>query len=173
MPFVTLSPGRQPDRREGVMLIVSPIDDERHLLFFGLYSETEMQDAAAAGSQPADRPQNLHDYAPLPGGRDQRWGQDRALMAAGHFTGFGNNLIEEDMVVQASMGPIVDRSREYLSATDVAVVKARRLLLDALVAYQDGRIPPGSALSPAPVVLPDPVVTVVSAEPAVEAAGAR
>ena len=57
----------------------------------------------------------------------------------------------------ASMGPIVDRSREFLSATDVAVVKTRRALLDALTAYEEGQLPPGSALRPERIVVPDPV----------------
>ena len=53
-------------------------------------------------------------------------------MNAGHFTGFGRSLLEEDAVIQASMGPIVDRTKENLSSGDVAVAHARRMLLDAL-----------------------------------------
>ena len=53
-------------------------------------------------------------------------------MAAGHFTGFGRSLLEEDAVVQSSMGPIVDRSQEHLSSSDVAVAQTRQMLLEAL-----------------------------------------
>ena len=102
--------------------------------------------------------------APLPGGREARWGQDRALLDAGHFTGFVNNILEEDMVVQASMGPIVDRTKEYLSATDIAVVRARKMMLEALADFEQGKRPVGSALSDHPVVLPNPIDTVIPAE---------
>jgi hypothetical protein len=51
-------------------------------------------------------------------------------MAAGRsFTGLrGVNL--QDLVVQESMGPIVDRTKENLGAADLAIVHFRRLLLD-------------------------------------------
>jgi hypothetical protein len=160
-PFISLAASNGTKTREGVIFITTPVDDERHLMFFGLYSDREKQDPVAAAIQPPEGRPDLHNYAPLPGGREARWGQDRALMAAGHFTGFGNNVLEEDMVVQASMGPIVDRSREILSMSDVAIVKARRMLLAALDDYAAGKLPPGSALGGEPVVLPNPIDTVI------------
>src|SRR5262249_54437174 len=95
------------------------------------------------------------DYTRLAGDASTRWGQDRALMDAGHFTGFGRSLLEEDVAVQTSMGPIVDRSKEHLSSGDVAVASARRMLLDALAAADSGALPPGSARSPEAVRLPN------------------
>ncbi len=71
---------------------------------------------------------------------DPKWGQDRAAMAAGHFTGLGNILVE-DMAVAESMAPIVDRSHEYLGASDTAVARFRRLYLDALREIQTGTEP--------------------------------
>jgi len=62
-------------------------------------------------------------------------------MAKGHFTGFGDNLLEEDMVVQISMGAITDRTEEHLSSSDVAIVQARALLLQALKNDAEGRQP--------------------------------
>jgi hypothetical protein len=41
------------------------------------------------------------------------------------------------------MGPIVDRSREHLSSSDVAVVQARRALLRGLDNVAAGRWPVG------------------------------
>jgi hypothetical protein len=54
------------------------------------------------------------------------------------------------------MGPIVDRSKDNLSASDGAVANARLLLLDALAGYEKGEVPPGSARSSAAVRIPDP-----------------
>ena len=62
-------------------------------------------------------------------------------MNRGHFSGFDKALLDEDMVVQASMGPIVDRSKEHLRATDVGVVHARRKLLEELAAFELGEQP--------------------------------
>jgi hypothetical protein len=53
------------------------------------------------------------------------------------------------------MGPILDRTKENLSAGDAAVVHARRMLLDALAAAGVGERPPGSALSCSAVRLPN------------------
>jgi phenylpropionate dioxygenase-like ring-hydroxylating dioxygenase large terminal subunit len=76
--------------------------------------------------------------------RGEAWcGQDRTLMAAGHFSGL-NNLLTEDMIVGESMGPIVDRSKEYLGTSDTAVARFRRLFLDALRDNDEGRTPRGS-----------------------------
>jgi hypothetical protein len=54
------------------------------------------------------------------------------------------------------MGPIVDRSKENLSSSDVAVATARRLLLDAIASFQTGQLPPGTGLAPEVVHIPHP-----------------
>ena len=46
-------------------------------------------------------------------------------MDAGHHSGFDRSVVDEDSVVQVSMGPIVDRSKDNLSASDGAVANAR------------------------------------------------
>jgi phthalate 4,5-dioxygenase oxygenase subunit len=69
-------------------------------------------------------------------------GQDRALMNAGHMTGL-NNLLTEDMLVAETMGPIADRSGEYLGSSDAGVARFRRLFLEAVRDQAAGRIPRG------------------------------
>ena len=91
-----------------------------------------------------DRPFDPHNYGGFSAGRDENYGQDREAMARGHFSGFTGNLIQEDTVTQASMGPIVDRTKEHLSSSDVAIIEARRMLLDALKDVAEGRTPPGA-----------------------------
>jgi phthalate 4,5-dioxygenase oxygenase subunit len=71
------------------------------------------------------------------GGPETMWGQDRAAMKAGHWSGItGRGNAYEDFVVQESMGPIVDRSQEYLGTCDRVIYRARRLLLEAVERYQ-------------------------------------
>jgi hypothetical protein len=55
-------------------------------------------------------------------------------------------------VTQISMGPIVDRTREHLSSSDVAIIHARRILLAAL------DHPPAAAIDHLDVVPTDVVV---------------
>jgi hypothetical protein len=53
------------------------------------------------------------------------------------------------------MGPLVDRSKENLSSSDVAVAHCRRILLAALESAGTGGLPPGSARTPGGVRLPN------------------
>jgi phthalate 4,5-dioxygenase oxygenase subunit len=157
MPLVTITPVGSTERRAGAVFVISPVDDTHHLLFFGTIGPTphsavpldqiKMQDPEYA-PDPGD-------YAGLRGDRANAWGQDRALMRDGHFTGFGRSLLEEDVVIQTSMGPILDRTKEHLSSSDVAVAQLRRMLLDALAAADTGALPPGSARAPERVRLPN------------------
>jgi len=74
--------------------------------------------------------------------RSNDWGIDREMQRTVNFTGiFGTN--SQDLAVQESMGPTVDRSREHLGTTDRAVVAYRQLLLDAIKIEEDGGDPPG------------------------------
>jgi nitrite reductase/ring-hydroxylating ferredoxin subunit len=162
MPFVCLAPGTRPLPRDGFMFIVAPVDDEHHLLFYGVYSDQEKQIPEKLGLMRAGLVPDINNFASLTDDRTTRWGQDRDLIAQGHFTGFDRTLIQEDMVVIASMGPIVDRSAENLSSSDVAVAATRRMLLDAL-AGAPGSHPPGSALAPEPVEMVNPLDVLLEA----------
>jgi phthalate 4,5-dioxygenase len=68
---------------------------------------------------------------------------DRALQASGKsytgMKGFGT----QDCAIQESMGPIADRTAEHLLASDAAIVKIRRLLLQTLNDHAAGKPLPG------------------------------
>lgn len=64
------------------------------------------------------------------------WGQDRASMKAGSFAGI-DGVLQQDFAVQESMGPIVARLPEHLGTSDVAVIRMRRRMLDALDAFEE------------------------------------
>jgi hypothetical protein len=49
----------------------------------------------------------------------------------------------QDCAIQESMGPIADRSKEHLLASDAAIVKIRRLLLQTLKDHAAGKVLPG------------------------------
>ena len=68
----------------------------------------------------------------------------------GSFSGLAAVALE-DFAVTGSMGPIFDRSREHLVPSDVAVIRARRLLLQAATAVAEGSDPPGLAAETAAI----------------------
>ena len=68
---------------------------------------------------------------------------DRAAQKSGASMTGMKGLGTQDCAIQESMGPIADRSREYLLATDNAIVKIRRLLLQALSDHESGKLLPG------------------------------
>jgi phthalate 4,5-dioxygenase len=75
--------------------------------------------------------------------RDNAWGQDRNAMKEGRsFSGI-RGLVRQDVAVQESMGPIVDRTMENPGKSDRGIARARRFLLDALKAHAAGQTPPG------------------------------
>ena len=142
-PFVSLVPGGA----RGTIFITAPIDDRHHNLFFGAWSADEpdlndgVQQPRGMETVSGLKPYDPHNYGGFSGDRDDNFGQDRDAMREGHFSGFTGNLLQEDMVTQASMGPIVDRTRDHLSSSDVAIIQARRLLLQALEDDAAGRTP--------------------------------
>jgi nitrite reductase/ring-hydroxylating ferredoxin subunit len=69
------------------------------------------------------------------GSVENLWHQDRELMKKGHFSGINRCIPYEDFIVQESMGPIVDRTREQLGMSDIPVVRGRRLLLKSVQDY--------------------------------------
>ncbi len=63
--------------------------------------------------------------------------QDRQAMKLGDWTGI-RGIPPQDMAMWISMGPIADRSRERLGASDVAVVAFRKQMVEAARSFQAG-----------------------------------
>jgi len=69
---------------------------------------------------------------------------DREIQKHETFTGIrGVNV--QDRAVQESMGRIVDRTKEFLGPSDMAIVAMRKLLEEAVGTVMDGGDPPGIA----------------------------
>ncbi|MDT3683433.1 MAG: hypothetical protein RO009_00100 [Pseudorhodoplanes sp.] len=67
--------------------------------------------------------------------------QDRNAMKLGDFTGI-RGIPNQDIAMWETMGPIADRTKEKLGASDLAVVEFRRLMVDAARQMRDS----GSAI---------------------------
>jgi hypothetical protein len=68
--------------------------------------------------------------------------QDREEQKRETFTGMGKHFLIHDSCATESMGPIYDRSREHLGASDTAVIAIRRFLLQSVRALDTGKDPP-------------------------------
>ncbi|MGE0170407.1 Rieske 2Fe-2S domain-containing protein [Nocardioides sp.] len=73
------------------------------------------------------------------------WNQDRVEMDNDRFSGIRGTVVE-DHAVQESMGRILDRSKEHLATSDLAVIRMRRQLLQSLRDFEDnGTAPVGTS----------------------------
>jgi phthalate 4,5-dioxygenase oxygenase subunit len=138
-PFFSFIP--YPPDRPGSIFISVPLDDEwtkQWMLYWYNdrdFTADERQWFLDGGSGDPDN------FSATLGSVDNLWHQDRAWMKEGHWTGI-KSIPYEDFVVEESMGAIVDRSREYLGSSDTVIIRARRMMLEAARAYQQGQPPP-------------------------------
>jgi len=58
-------------------------------------------------------------------------------MKLGDYTGI-RGIPNQDMAMWETMGPIADRSRERLGASDIAIVQFRRVMVDAVRRFANG-----------------------------------
>ncbi len=90
--------------------------------------------------------------------KDNDYEIDRQRQKTVNYTGI-DVISAQDQAVQESMGPIYVRSQEHLGTSDVAIIAARRLLLEACDDVERGKEPLGSRLEtitarPAEMLLP-------------------
>ncbi|MGA2393651.1 MAG: Rieske 2Fe-2S domain-containing protein [Candidatus Lustribacter sp.] len=125
-----------------------PIDDEHTMFHFVQVQHDAPVDAAARKrreERAAMRPGiDLDSEYHKSRRRANNWLQDRAAMLAGNFTGI-EGVNNEDIAVQESMGAIYDRTKEHLGASDTAVIRMRRIMLDGVRHFMDGAPPVGLA----------------------------
>lgn len=92
--------------------------------------------------------------------RDNDYQIDRDAQKSGKSYSGVIGIAMQDAAVQESQGAVQDRTREYLVATDKAIVLARQRLREAALALKDGANPPGAdpaeqQVRSASVVLPE------------------
>lgn len=75
-------------------------------------------------------------YRPLRNRNNVFW-QDRQAMKAGNFTGI-TGFPNQDLAMWVTMGPIADRTRDRLGASDQAIVEFRRQMLEAVQRFNAG-----------------------------------
>jgi phthalate 4,5-dioxygenase oxygenase subunit len=136
-PFTALIP---PNNVHNVATLLTPEDDYNTIFYFiawngtdkpGIDAETWRKFNVLQWGVDVDR--NFNGVRT----RDNLYLQDREAMKHGNFTGI-SGIPNQDIVMWESMGPIGDRSKERVGASDVAVVAFRRLMVEAARAMRNG-----------------------------------
>jgi hypothetical protein len=125
MPWYSYIP--QGGGREGMQLLTIsvPVDDETSIQWDVRYNLVRPLTDSNWPNQT-----RINDMTAMLGGAEKRYGQDRDMVKAGKWSGF-KVLRHEDYAVAVAQGAIADRSKEFLASSDIAIVRARRALMNA------------------------------------------
>jgi len=127
-PFTALIP---PNNAYNVATVLTPTDDTHTAFHFIAWSETGGIEQEAWRKFNVAQPGIDLDHAfNNLRTRANDYGQDRNAMRLGNFTGI-KGIPNQDIAMWETMGPIADRTREKLGASDLAVVEFRKLMVDA------------------------------------------
>ncbi len=127
-PFTALIP---PNESYNVATLLGPTDDTHTAFYFIAWSEGRGIDQEAWRKFNVARPgidldANFNNLRT----RENNYLQDRNAMKLGNSTGI-SGIPNQDIAMWVTMGPIADRSRERVGASDLAVVEFRRLMVEA------------------------------------------
>jgi phthalate 4,5-dioxygenase len=75
--------------------------------------------------------------------KDNNYAQDRTQMSGATYAGLGPCFSVHDIVITNSQGTIHNHEEEHLGSSDIAIVRARRLLHEAAQAVANGQDPRG------------------------------
>jgi phthalate 4,5-dioxygenase oxygenase subunit len=137
VPFTAFIPRPLEKAHAAHVQIFVPVE---RTMFYGVFFSQD--------GRPVDEAETRRKHCVVPGvDLDRNWyklatednwfNQDREAMKNGSFTGI-DGFTNQDMACQESMGPIVDRSQEHLGTSDVAIIRMRRRMLEAVRRFQDG-----------------------------------
>ncbi|HEY2862004.1 MAG TPA: Rieske 2Fe-2S domain-containing protein [Casimicrobiaceae bacterium] len=141
-PFTVLIP---PNDRYQLSILNVPLDDTSTMFYFIAWSEgpgieQEAWREFCRARVGVDLDANFRRIRTL----ENNYLQNREAMRHGSHTGI-EGIPNQDIAMWETMGPIADRSRERLGASDMAIVQFRRIMVDAARKVRDGGPAPGTA----------------------------
>ena len=148
LPFYTSVPGFGGKNRDKVWV---PLDDEHTMVWEPHWSSTrELSAEEQKGWKDRVGPSGfLPDTDDWLGKKrfaanaENDYLLDRQRQKNINFSGMENVTPIQDGAMQESMGAICDRTQEHLGASDAAIVRLRRRLLNAARELEKNKIPPG------------------------------
>ncbi|SAK79301.1 Rieske (2Fe-2S) domain-containing protein [Caballeronia temeraria] len=122
------------------MLWDVPIDDEHHWRWEFIFHRSGQLDKAALAKQ--------YESEKAEGDRMRRdkrdlYSQDRDSMKREAYLGLGECFSVHDIAITQSQGTIHDQTGEHLSSSDIAIMRARRMLDEGAKDVAEGRDPRG------------------------------
>jgi hypothetical protein len=123
-----------------------PIDDENCWAYsFDYHPTRQLTDDEVTAMRAGKGVHSANDaaYRPL-ANKDNDYLMDREAQRRGETYSGIEGIALQDSSLQESMGPVVDRTKERLVATDAGIIKARQKLRKAALALQDGVEPVGN-----------------------------
>ena len=147
-PWTVLIP---PNNLYNVANVNVPIDDENMVFYFiGWGHPSQTPETAtwrkflhlSVGTDLDERYRLLRNH-------ENRFGQDRQAMKAGNFTGI-KGIPNQDMAMWLTMGRLVDRTRDRLGASDLAVVEFRKQMIAAVNDVANGNAAIGTGENSVP-----------------------
>ena len=139
-PFTSLIP---PNNLHNVTTVLAPQDDENTYFYFIAWNGADKQGVTTEEWRKFNHAQVGIDLDAQYRNRRNRangYEQNREAMKLGNFTGV-KGIPNQDIVMWESMGPITDRTKERVGASDFAVVEFRRLMVEAARQFQkDGTV---------------------------------
>jgi phthalate 4,5-dioxygenase oxygenase subunit len=139
----SIPPPLDPEQPAHTSIFV-PIDDEHTMLFDVYHSQNgkPVDQTALRRRLKVEPGVDLDEDWFFHGNRKNRWNQNRAAMKTGSYTGIPG-FQNQDTAAVESMGAISERTREHLGQSDVAIIRMRRRLADALKMFRAGDVPLG------------------------------
>ena len=138
-----------------------PVDDHNCYWYAIFTSFTTPVDKEAMRDQRLQL-YTLPDYKPRVG-KSNHYGFNPDEQRTSTYTGMGNDINVHDQWAVESPGPIQDRTREHLGATDKGIIAYRRLLVDAIEKNAAGERPP--------MVLDESAAGAISGPPSIDGIG--
>ena len=151
LPWYTTIWGSDLDQRQFRGTIWVPVDDEQTEVWSYTWSpydeivDAERDRRFGTGSKPYEGSlPHMASFEPetgkLKAARANHYLQSRTAQRNVSYTGIWGSR-EQDAAVQGGMGPIVDRTKEHLGASDTAIIGMRRCLLNEAKALKKGTAP--------------------------------
>lgn len=112
-----------------------PIDDE-NCYWYSMFTSFDKPVDKKLMREQRLKEHRLPDYAPIKN-RTNQYGFNPQEQQQTTYTGMGLDINVHDQWAVESPGRIADRTKEHLGATDVAIIKYRRMLRDAIKSVSD------------------------------------